>query len=576
MALSLPTTSNTVGGLSNVALVADANTFTSSFAADSNFATNAANVYFTKIGTSAAMSANGDYLLLSTAARPVGKTYTQNIGGVVVLYTRSGNTWTQNTSFVSGDLVSGTNYNKYGSPNGSIGARDISIDDAGENVLIAGGENDSQGRIEFWNRSGSTWSRISSFDGSSNERLGWSGNMLAGNGNSAIVLANTAIKRYVKSGGSWSADSTHGTYSPTDSSGTSSHELYGVGNLGLGYNTDGTKYAWVSTGPTGSIRINTRYYDGASWQTSTPASIDFSSVTSPDPTYTSYSSKFTMSHDGNYCFAGMADTNNTSLLVGFVWNSGTNTWTQQQFFDLSGQRSDAYVAQAGPIFTNSDGSKLVAGAKLDTGASDKDYMWRCWERSGSTWTFKNKYHNLNGNQIPAGQTVAQADNGPDGADTGSSATGGAMSKDGLHMVFTHPAAVDGGIKRIAYFQPTGITQSSVSNGQVAIHQGRRYMYNSAKSRWTPANRPNLDGISSSRKRSRGIQNAQLESDLDLVIDGVSVSIDAFAGRTETYANASIFPFSSLQSGDQAIALDTGYLYVTDGSGWFKVANSQPV
>ena len=115
-----------------------------------------------------------------------------------------------------------------------------------------------------------------------------------------------------------------------------------------------------------------------------------------------------------------------------------------------------------------------------------------------------------------------------------------------------------------------------SDGQVVTHQGRKFKWNAGKGRWRPEKASDLDGISSTRKRSRGIQNAQLESDLDLNIDGVTVSIDAFAGRTETYANASIFPFSSLQSGDQAIALDTGYLYVTDGSGWFKVANSQPV
>ena len=52
-----------------------------------------------------------------------------------------------------------------------------------------------------------------------------------------------------------------------------------------------------------------------------------------------------------------------------------------------------------------------------------------------------------------------------------------------------------------------------------------------------------------------------------------MDVGEFAGKTTTYANASIFPFSSLQAGDKAIALDTGYLYVTDGSGWFRVANS---
>ena len=118
--------------------------------------------------------------------------------------------------------------------------------------------------------------------------------------------------------------------------------------------------------------------------------------------------------------------------------------------------------------------------------------------------------------------------------------------------------------------------SAPADGAEHTHQGRKFKFNASKGRWRPAKASDRDGINTTRNRNSGIGSALLESDNDLNVDGVTVSIDAFAGRTETYANASIFPFSSLQSGDQAIALDTGYLYVTDGSGWFKVANSQPV
>jgi len=598
MALSLPTTSNTVGGLSNVALVAN---LSSTFELDSNFSSitipggitgTAANTYGIVVGRSSAISANGDYLVLSTTGVPTGKTYTNSYGttdpgGVVVLLTRSGNTWTQDRSFVSGDLVSGSNQNTYGSYHSWPGAmynRSVSIDDAGENILITGGENQTQGRIEFWNRSGSTWSRVNSFDGSSNEKLGFNGVMLAGNGLSAIVLANKHLKRYTNSGGSWSVDSTHGTYTPTDSGGTTSNELWNVFiggstydgvNSMLQYNTDGTKYIWTSYGPVGTIRINTRYYDGSSWQTSTPTTIDLSSIIS----YSGYTNHmgFTMSQDGNYCFVGMECSSNISLVVGFVWNSGTNSWTQQQFFDLTGQESTARVGLFGPLLTNQDGSKLIAGPQISSGARNTDYMWRCWERSGSTWTLKNKYHYMNGNQLN-GQTVAQANNGPTNQTSGY--TQGAMSKDGLHIIFTHPnrnqdgdsSQVGVGSPLITYFQPTGITQSSVSNGQIATHQGRRFRYNSAKGRWTPANRVNLTGVETTRTRSAGVASSDLSGET-LSINGLTVDVGEFAGKTTTYANASIFPFSSLQAGDQAIALDTGYLYVTDGSGWFRVANS---
>jgi len=560
MALSLPTTSNTPGGLSNVALVANVGNL---FSSDSNFASS--NTYADKVGRSSAISANGDYLLLSTSATPVGKSYTQNIGGVVVLYTRSGNTWTQDRSFVSGDLVSGSNYNRFGEYNDRKGSRSVSMDDAGETIAMVGGENYNNGRIEFWGRSGSTWSRTNSFDGSSNEYLGLNGMQLAGDGNSAIVFTASAIKRYIKSSGSWSADSTHGSYTPTSSSGTTSNEIWNNENFHVGYNTDGTKYVWPSQGPTGTIRINTRYYDGSSWQTSTLTTVDMSSIVGGSPTGIG---RFTMSQDGNYCFVSWFDNNLYSGIANFVWNSGTNTWTQQQFFDLSGQRSDARIGYSGPLLTNEDGSKLVAGGDLDNGARDKDYMWRCWERSGSTWTEKNKYHYLNGNQLN-GQTVAQANNGPSSA--GDSASAGVMSKDGLHIVFTHPDAVDNGAL-VSHFQATGITQSSVSNGQIATHQGRRFRYNSAKQRWTPANKVNLTGVETTRTRTAGVASSDLSGET-LSINGLTVDVGEFAGKTTTYANASIFPFSSLQAGDQAIALDTGYLYVTDGSGWFRVANS---
>ena len=483
MAINFPTSSNTVGGLSNVAARANVDNL---FSSDSNFASS--NTSQDRIGRSSAISANGDYLVISTSSTPVGKTYTANIGGVVVLFTRSGNTWTQDRSFVSGDLVSGSNVNRFGERNDKVGSRSVSMDDAGETLAMVGGENYNNGRIEFWGRSGSTWSRTNSFDGSSNEYLGVNGMQLAGDGNSAIVFTISAIKRYVKSSGSWSADSTHGSYTPTSSSGTNSHELWSDDNFHVGYNTDGTKYTWPSQGPTGTNRINTRYYDGSSWQTSTPTTIDTSSIVGASP---GGIGRFTMSQDGNYCFVGYWDDNLYSGIISFVWNSGTNTWTQQQIFDISDQRSDSRLGFSGPLLTNNDGSKLVAGGQLDNGAQDKDYMWRCWERSGSTWTFKNKYHYINGNQIPSGQTVAQANNGPSGGQ-GSSASGGVMSKDGLHIIMTHPVAVNNGLGPITHFQATGIIVSAVSNGQTHTGGGKTYTYDSAKTVWKSSKLPGFD------------------------------------------------------------------------------------
>ena len=68
--------------------------------------------------------------------------------------------------------------------------------------------------------------------------------------------------------------------------------------------------------------------------------------------------------------------------------------------------------------------------------------------------------------------------------------------------------------------------SSPSDGAEHTHEGRKFKFNASKGRWRPAKASDLDGISSSRKRSRGVENAQLESDLDLNVDGVTVSVDA--------------------------------------------------
>jgi len=523
MALSLPTTSNTTGSWSNAAV---SNTLTNTFwTRDSKFEYDGTHATpagrFESAGRDIAISANGDYAIVGN------KAHARNGAekGFPYIIARSGNTWTQQASLsnqspyeLSGNRAS-LGENKYGyAGDGSYrNYHGIDIDDAGDTVVVNGknyNQNNYAARVEVWERSGNTWSFSAGIDGLSEERLAWEGIRIAPDGLSFVTRnGNGRSTRFEKIAGTWTRDSNHS-------------------NVSFGENVvcNNSKFAGVTTST-----ILTKYWDGSSWIST--SSVSYASVITT-LNYGSYGANWqlngsAMSSDGNYLFinAGSYTLNEASIII-YQWDASTNNWvysTTLPALTAGGWRAVTRVS------VNSDATKMLV-----TGASATN--WYSYERSGSTWTKKDFSRTYSTGAI-------------------------ALSDDGLHAL-----QGNAGSNEVEYFEPTGVIASAISNGSVVAHQGRRFRWNAGKNRWTPANKVNLTGVTTSRSRSAGVASSSLSGET-LSINGLTVDVGEFAGKTTTYANASIFPFSSLQAGDQAIALDTGYLYVTDGSGWFRVANS---
>ena len=558
MALTLPTSTDTPGSFSSSAVGANVN---ASFTRDAKFTVQSGAGEKSGIG-GAALSANGDYIVVGNRA-PGAVAHTHASGGFPYVLTRTGNTFTTQTT-----LTSNTNhavYSQYGNGPDTFGAyddnphhRSVSIDEAGETIAVTGGNygHPDAGRTEIFERTGSTWNRVFANGGETNSQIGYYGTILSGDGNRCITAgkssANGRSKNYIfhKTGSTWAYFGQLNT--PT----SGQHAQFGIaGNIVL--DNAGEKFCLLNDGQRSGqgnnntdkvVKIFTGRYNTSSnlWNISAVQTYDQSGQ------HASMAQALGMSKDGNYLgiyFRHHDSDDNAGRVAILKWNSSTNSWDQQAVVSGQDGATDDGATIGRSMSFNYDGSILV----LSGNAAGGKY-WYTFERSGSTWSLLKKQN------VTSGLSGNYAN---------------ALSSDGKHLILTAWAAFsnEGSVE---YWVPTGTIPSNLADGTIHTHQGRKFKWNAGKGRWRPEKASDRDNVSSTRNRNSGVGSAILESDNDLVIDGVTVSVDAFAGRTETYANASIFPFSNLQSGDQAIALDTGYLYVTDGSGWFKVANSQPV
>tara|TARA_B100001093_G_scaffold519345_1_gene607903 strand:+ start:1995 stop:3623 length:1629 start_codon:yes stop_codon:yes gene_type:complete len=542
MALSLPTTSSSNTGLATLTFQANvSSSLLNSYPSLQQFTDRTKS----HDGIDMAASANAEYILISNATPRAGQN--DGFGGFPQILTRSGNTITHQQTIESNLPYSnsGADYFGYWSKD-DMSRRWVDMDLAGETIVIGGTMTSiyNKGRFEIWSRSGSTWSFAFGHTGNSIEYITSNGCQISGNGNYVVQAASadvpggpsSFISIFAKTGGTWAAQQ---TITPTK----------GASNVAI--NNSGDKIVVMSktdnlpTGDTVIIYVYTR--SGTTWSLANETTIDQTGW------YASYANCMNMSGDGNYIGIGFRHSTNNfgngRLWIG-KWN-GTSYAEETTITKAHGGSTGYYF---GKTFSfNDDGSRVIIGT-----IGQNNFPNWTYQRVGTTWTYK--------------QSITSS-----AGSTGENRV--FMDSTGNHILWANCKNPENSNERdglVHYYTPTATEAAAIQDGDTHIHQGRNFKWNAAKSRWRPARASDLDGISSSRKRSRGVQNAQLESDLDLNVDGVTVSVDAFAGRTETYANASIFPFSSLQSGDQAIALDTGYLYVTDGSGWFKVANSQPV
>jgi hypothetical protein len=118
--------------------------------------------------------------------------------------------------------------------------------------------------------------------------------------------------------------------------------------------------------------------------------------------------------------------------------------------------------------------------------------------------------------------------------------------------------------------------SSPSNNQLFVAEGKAMRYVASKGKWKQVSTLTSSQITDLEARTVGVSSMSISGNT-LVIQKddssyANVSLASFAGnKLTTYANASILPLSDLVSGTQVYVEDTDSLYITDGSGWYKIA-----
>tara|TARA_B100001093_G_scaffold391896_1_gene378367 strand:+ start:3374 stop:5410 length:2037 start_codon:yes stop_codon:yes gene_type:complete len=118
--------------------------------------------------------------------------------------------------------------------------------------------------------------------------------------------------------------------------------------------------------------------------------------------------------------------------------------------------------------------------------------------------------------------------------------------------------------------------SNPSNNELFIAEGKAMRYNSAKNKWRQVTTLTQSQVTSLENNTIGVASMSISGNT-LVIEKdngthANVSLAPFAGNILTnYASASQLPLTNLVSGTQVYVTDTDSLFITDGSGWFKVA-----
>ena len=118
--------------------------------------------------------------------------------------------------------------------------------------------------------------------------------------------------------------------------------------------------------------------------------------------------------------------------------------------------------------------------------------------------------------------------------------------------------------------------SNPSNNELFIIQGKAMRYNSDKNKWRHVSTMSSSQVSDLENKSVGISSMSVSGNT-LVIQKddsthANVSLAQFAGNILTnYSSASQLPITGLIAGSQVYVTDTDSLFITDGSGWYKVA-----
>jgi len=118
--------------------------------------------------------------------------------------------------------------------------------------------------------------------------------------------------------------------------------------------------------------------------------------------------------------------------------------------------------------------------------------------------------------------------------------------------------------------------SSPSNNELFITQGKAMRYISDKNKWKQVTTLTQGQVTSLENRSIGVSSMSISGNTLVIqkdnLGFANVSLASFTGNILTnYASASNLPLTNLVSGTQVYVEDTDSLFITDGSGWFKIA-----
>ena len=294
----------------------------------------------------------------------VGGPEDNNNQGAVWIYTRSGATWSQQAKLTDNSSTTAQQ---------GIAAA-ISADG---NTAIVGGhfDNDEQGAAWIYTRSGTTWSQQGAKlvgTGSTVGDQGWSVSISA-DGNTAIVGGYSdnndvgAAWIYTRSGGTWSQQA----------------RLVGSGNAGA--SEQGRSVALSADGNTAIVGGDQDNLTGAAWvftrSGGTWAQQGAKLVASDATSFAQQGHSVALSADGNTAMVGGVGDNNVQGAA-WVYTRSGGTWTQQGS-KLVGTGGTGVTLQGQSVSLSADGNTAIVG-----GADDNSELGAAWvyTRSGTTWT----------------------------------------------------------------------------------------------------------------------------------------------------------------------------------------------
>jgi hypothetical protein len=311
-------------------------------------------------GQSVSLSADGNTAI-------VGGFKDNSYQGAVWIFTRSINTWTQQGSKLVGS----------GSVGGAMQGSSVSISADGNTMLVGGyGDNNFQGAAWVFTRSGNTWTQQGSkLVGSGSVGDVWQGTSVAvsADGNTAIVGGSFDNSNQ---GAAWVYSRSSNTWTQQGS------KLVGSGSVGAAW--QGNSVSISADGNTaivgGSVDNSSQ---GAVWiytRSSNTWTQQGSKLVGTGGSTADQGTSVSISADGNTAIVGgHADNGNQG--AAWIYTRSSNTWTQQGS-KLVGTGNSGTANQGQSVSISADGNTAIVGGYYDNTLKGAAWVYTI----SNTWT----------------------------------------------------------------------------------------------------------------------------------------------------------------------------------------------